>query len=280
MLSCAIGTSGCVTSRSTQLDKREKALKKKQVDLEGRANRMKLAESRIEAGLLKLGSEWKLKRIIVAARDLKPKEYLSSDSITVSIMPSRFVSESMLLPSDVEVALGRELVVGVKRGEPLFWFQLEGILALQRLSKNIRKGGRALTLSVTEATSVGRWIRPNDHVDVLFTFKKATTTTLVEDVIVLATGERSALSALPSGKDKGPRYRTVTLLVLPEEAERLVLAQENGTLYLTLRNAMDKVTEPKERQETTLRDLQRRGGALLRKRRELFRIRVMRGPHH
>jgi pilus assembly protein CpaB len=63
------------------------------------------------------------------------------------------------------------------------------------------------------------------------------TTTLLQNVVVLATGHSNASSVVLPEEDK--RYQTVTLLVLPEEAEILTLAQDTGTLTLLLRNPDD-----------------------------------------
>ena len=61
--------------------------------------------------------------------------------------------------------------------------------------------------------------------------------TLLQNVVVLATGRvNAARSHVP---DEDRRYTSVTLLVLPEEAEILTLAQETGTLTLLLRNPED-----------------------------------------
>ena len=102
--------------------------------------------------------------------------------------------------------------------------------ALERLSKAVRKRGRAMSMDVNERSSVGMWVRPNDHVDVLGTFRdpnsnQMVAVTLLQNVIVLATGQTTAATQSSRARQE---YGTVTLLVLPEEAEILVLAQELG----------------------------------------------------
>lgn len=200
---------------------------------------------------------WRLKDVIVAATDIQPGSFLSNDSVAVEKMPAKFVYDSVLRPSDMEVALGREVIVPIKQGEPIHWYQLQGIRALERLSKAVRKRGRAIAMDVNERSAVGMWVRPNDHVDVLGTFRdpgsnQVVAVTLLQNVIVLATGQRTATSQTTSRT--GSDYGTVTLLVLPEEAEILVLAQELGTLYLSLRNAED-ISIFEERARTTIQTL-------------------------
>jgi pilus assembly protein CpaB len=200
---------------------------------------------------------WRLKDVIVAAADIQPGGFLSNDSVAVEKMPAKFVYDSVLRPSDMEVALGREVIVPIKQGEPIHWYQLQGIRALERLSKAVRKRGRAIAMDVNERSAVGMWVRPNDHVDVLGTFRDPGTNqivavTLLQNVIVLATGQRTATSQTSTRSSSD--YSTATLLVLPEEAEILVLAQELGTLYLSLRNAED-ISIFEERARTTIQTL-------------------------
>ncbi len=174
---------------------------------------------------------WELEDVIVAATDIQPGTALSSDTVRVDKMPRKFVYESVLVPADMEVALGREVIVPIKRGEPVHWYQLQGIRSLERLSKAVRKTGRAISIDVSERSAVGLWVRPNDHVDVLGTFRdpnanQMVAVTLLQNVIVLATGQTTAATE-SARSDKS--YGTATLLVLPEEAEILVLAQEMGS---------------------------------------------------
>jgi pilus assembly protein CpaB len=199
---------------------------------------------------------WKLDNVIVASTDIERGDQLDNQSVTVDKMPAKFIYESVLRPPDMDVALGREVVVPIKAGEPVHWYQLQGIRSLERLSKAVRKRGRAVAIDVNERSAVGMWVRPNDHVDVLGTFRDPTSNqvvavTLLQNVIVLATGQTTA--ATETARSKAD-YGTVTLLCLPEEAEILVLAQDLGSLYLSLRNAED-ISIFEERARTTIQTL-------------------------
>ena len=94
-------------------------------------------------------------------------------------------------------------------------------------------------------------VKPNDHVDVIgtFTFPKKgpdgklmqdlVTCTILQNVLVLATGKETAKSA-PALSFGGSSYSTVTLEVTPREAEMLVFAEQiKGRLSLALRNRND-----------------------------------------
>jgi len=110
------------------------------------------------------------------------------------------------------------------------------------------KHGYPVTVDVQERNAVGLWVRPNDHVDVVGSFRDPQTqqlksVTLLQNVVVLATGRVNANTAHVPDEDR--RYTSVTLLVLPEEAEILTLAQETGTLTLLLRNPDDLDSQEK-----------------------------------
>jgi pilus assembly protein CpaB len=199
---------------------------------------------------------WTLQDVIVASADVTPGSFLSNDSVVVDKMPRKFVYDSVLRPSDLEVAMGREVLVPIKQGEPIHWYQLQGIRALERLSKAVRERGRAVSIDVNERSAVGMWVRPNDHVDVLGTFRdpasnEIVAVTLLQNIIVLATGQTTATTQTARSDTE---YGSVTLLVLPEEAEILVLAQELGSLYLSLRNTKD-IGIFEERARTTIQTL-------------------------
>lgn len=148
--------------------------------------------------------------------------------------------------------LGRKLVTGRGRGELLFWSDFEGGNPLGGgLAGDIRKKMRAMSINASGAAAVSGMVKPNDHVDVIGTFsfpktapdgktvvQELVTCTILQNVLVLATGKDTAkTSKLSFG---GSSYSTVTLEVTPREAEMLVFAEQiKGRLSLTLRNRND-----------------------------------------
>ncbi|MBW2732085.1 MAG: Flp pilus assembly protein CpaB [Deltaproteobacteria bacterium] len=201
---------------------------------------------------------WQIRNVIVARTDLKPGQKLDEERVKLGEMPQRFIYDSVLVPGDMEVATGREVIVPIKRGEPVHWYQLQGIRSLERLSHAVRRRGRAISMEVAERSSVGQMVQPNDHVDVLGTFRdpnsnQMVAVTLLQNVIILATGRATSATQSVQGRDHDA-YSTVTLLVLPEEAEIMVLAQELGSLYLALRNRED-ISIFEERARTTIETL-------------------------
>ena len=124
--------------------------------------------------------------------------------------------------------------MALQAGDPLLWSQFETTKAAERLSTKVQKKARALTIEAKSTTAVGGWMRPNDHVDIIGTFKDPATNeqvavTLMQNVIMLATGKITGTTNINLMPENERAYGHVSLLVLPEEAEILVLARSSAT---------------------------------------------------
>jgi pilus assembly protein CpaB len=93
--------------------------------------------------------------------------------------------------------------------------------------------------------NIAGFIFPGSHVDVLVTLRgennaSTTTHTVLQNVQVLATGSKTD----PDPNGKPENVSVVTLLVTPEESEKLALAQtqatqNQGSIHFVLRNGGD-----------------------------------------
>ena len=99
----------------------------------------------------------------------------------------------------------------------------------------INPGKRAMAIRVNDVSGVAGFVTPGDRVDVLMTRRldndDMITTTVLQDIVVRGTDQLA-----DEDQDKPSVARTITAEVSPEEAQRLALAQQAGTLSLTLRN--------------------------------------------
>ena len=121
----------------------------------------------------------------------------------------------------------------------------------------VPEGMRAVTVALDQVSGVAGLAKPGDHVDVIATFdlpqtNTTITRTVLQDVEVLAVGSQvvpaeaeQAEGAQPPQQGEGARPQqtkvepTATLAVTPEEAEKLVLADSEGKIRLSLRRAGD-----------------------------------------
>ncbi len=232
----------------------------------------------------KIRNRWRTVKILVAAAPIKPRTPLTVDIVEEGEIPEQFYTDSMLTPGDLEINRRRLLVHRIEKGQPIYFHNLEGQETDKSLGQKLRPGGRAITVPVSNTSAVGYWLQANDHVDVLGTFQnqagdqsEMVAITLLENIVVLKTGERGTGVNNPDTNDF--TFGSVTLLVLPEEAEMLLLAQKVGDLSLTLRNPDDRGLM-QERAWTTLKTLLTRERAKkLRMQRiqTLDTIRILRG---
>jgi pilus assembly protein CpaB len=102
---------------------------------------------------------------------------------------------------------------------------------------------RAVTVEVSESGGLAGLLAPGSRVDVLLTTlaqnpEKTAARTVVQNVAVLAVGQRLGPHKIDNEKDSGPT-RTVTLLTSPHDAEALELASAVRPLRLALRGTGD-----------------------------------------
>lgn len=178
---------------------------------------------------------------------------ITKSILTVKNVPKVGFAERAIRLDRVNDVVGSRIVVSHRKGEVLFWSDIEGgDPSLKGLSADIKNQMRAMSINVSGAASVSGMVRPNDHVDVLGTFDFPTdegklrrgdpvTCTILQNVLVLATGNETSKSRSARGSLGGPQgYSTVTLEVTPREAEMLAFAEQiRGRLSLTLRSSTD-----------------------------------------
>jgi len=186
--------------------------------------------------------------VLCFGRDVPSGTTLAKSDLGIKTVPAIGMRGQALTPENATDVVGRKTILGHRRGDVLFWADVEGgNPASAGLSAEIKRQMRAMSINCSGAPSVSGMVRPNDHVDVIGTFdfdaasgkRNFVTCTILQNVLVLATGSETAKSRRGSaGLANG--YTTVTLEVTPREAEMLAFAEQmKGRLVLTLRNRND-----------------------------------------
>ncbi len=202
---------------------------------------------------------WNLVPVVVATRDLREGTLVTREMMAQRSIPEQFATTSVVKPDLASYLDNQKLLVPVQAGDPFLWTQFETLNTGDRLSSKIQRRGRVITIDASMRSAVGGWIRPNDHVDVIGTFKDPHTNqqvamTLLQNVIVLATGKLTGTGNSGAGSEAQREYNNVSLLVLPEEAEILTLAEELGGL--TMVRHRDALRRPQSNHAANL-DLRR-----------------------
>jgi pilus assembly protein CpaB len=189
--------------------------------------------------------------VCVVKRALPSGTTLSAADIGVTDVIEKQVRGRVIKEENAVVLFGRKLTHAMDEGQLLGWQDVEGGDPMARgLSGDLRPRWRAISVNVAGAASVSGMVNPNDHVDVLGTFSfpsktvpgemELVTFTVLQNVLVLATGKETAKSRVLGERSSGGNYNTVTLEVTPREAEMLVFTEQiKGRISLALRHPDD-----------------------------------------
>ena len=181
--------------------------------------------------------------VVVAATDLELGAELTSGDIRIIDWPSNAVPKGAI--EDPKEVIGRGLVLPLIENEPILPMKLASKEAGAGLPPAIPPGLRAMSVRVNEVIGVAGYVVPGTRVDVLVTLNATqqsqdmTSKVILTDVQVLAAGTKIDQNA---DKGKPMPVSVVTLLVTPDEAERLTLASTEGKIQLALRNPLDKTS--------------------------------------
>ena len=181
--------------------------------------------------------------VVVAASDLDIGAELTRDNVRIIQWPANAVPANVI--SDPKDVIGRGLILPMIQNEPFLPMKLASAEAGAGLPPAIPPGLRALSIKVNEVIGVAGYVLPGTRVDVLVTVSPnqnqgdMTSKVILTNVQVLAAGTKIDRD---TDKNKPMAVSVVTLLVNPEEAERLTLASTEGKIQLALRNPLDKET--------------------------------------
>ena len=182
------------------------------------------------------------KDVVVATRPLGVGWMIKPADVKVVKVPSEGYPKGAF--GKVEDVLDRPVISNVLLDEPI----LEGRLAAKGsglgLAPTIPVGMRAVTVRVNDVAGVAGFVLPGMKVDVLVTGHPPNgdgtmTTTCLQNMLVLSAGA----AMTPDSHGQTINAPTVTLLVDPEQAETLTLANSEGRIQLVLRNSSDQTIE-------------------------------------
>ena len=178
--------------------------------------------------------------IVVAGVNMGMADTVTSQHVKLVPWPNGSIPTGAI--RSIAEAENRVVRSSIVAGEPL----LEAKLAPQLSGKGglmpmlVPDGQRGVTFKVDDATKESGFVLPNSRVDVLVSMPKSPNSqekiskVILQDVTVLAAGQTVEL------RDNKPvAVTTVTVALLPNQAERLALAQSEGKLTLAMRNLRD-----------------------------------------
>jgi pilus assembly protein CpaB len=198
------------------------------------------------------------KSVVVATAPLALGTMLKADMVKVVRMPESLVPKGAF--AKPEEVLDRTVVSPIQPEEPMLEARLAARGSGLGLAPLIPPGMRAISVRVNDVVGVAGFVLPGMRVDVLVTGRapgrdESSTATVLQNVTVLSAGQTIEADA----GHQAINAPVVTLLVTPQQAEALTLANNEGKIHLVLRNSTDqRVAETGGRQLHELYAVERR----------------------
>ena len=185
------------------------------------------------------GGNDRMVSVVVAASDIQIGSKLSDHDVRLAAFPQSSVPPGAF--SRVSQVRERGVILPISKGDFVLPDKLAAQDAGSGLPSMIPQGMRAVSVRVNDVVSVAGFVQPGTRVDILATGIHGTgnedqTTTVLENVAVIAVG-RSLLDRVIAGETQNAAV--ITLLVSPDDAQKLTLASQEGRIQLSLRNPLD-----------------------------------------
>lgn len=176
--------------------------------------------------------------VVVATTAISRGDIVGTEAVKIVQWPKGAVPQGSF--SSLEQAIGTVARTPIFENDPLTSHKVVDAGSKSVLAMLIPDGRRAISIKVNEVTGIAGFVAPSSRVDVLVTVPEkdenpARTRIVLQDIEVLAIAQ-----AVEQRENKPVVVNTVTLNVLPNEAEALTLAANEGSLQLTLRNDKDQ----------------------------------------
>ena len=178
-------------------------------------------------------------KIVAAAADLPMGATLTDKDVVLIDWPSDVPITGTF--SKLDGVVGHPLVQSLGAKQPIFQRDLGVEGSGVGLAAKIPPGMRATAVRSNEIVGVAGFLYPGSRVDVLATYtlpgvQGNLTQTVLQNVEVLTAGQ--TIEPDPQGKPQ--QVNVVTLLLSPEDSQKIQLASTQGTIQFVLRNGTDE----------------------------------------
>jgi pilus assembly protein CpaB len=178
--------------------------------------------------------------IYVAMQDIKVNQPLTPQIVTQEEWPKEKIPADAI--RDIKEIQGQRSGTTILAGEPL----RKAKFAMDKRIDEIPSGYRVVAVPADAVSAAGYLLQPGDRVDVLMYVdatnaksgvQQSLTKTILQDVRIFAVNEQWRPAEDKS--NESITAKTVSLLVTPEQAEKMMQATEMGKIRLVLRNPDD-----------------------------------------
>jgi pilus assembly protein CpaB len=193
-------------------------------------------------GPVQAGPAVELGTVVVASKSLPFGAPVVKESLKTVKWPKGSIPQGAFTNVD-EIYAGatapgdRIALALINQDEPITHARVSGFGAKPTLSRQVESGKRAISIRVDDVVGVAGFVLPGDRVDVMLTRRIGTaannlrTEIILQDITILGIDQSADQAA-----DKPIVARTATVEVTPEQAQKVILAQQAGSLSLALRS--------------------------------------------
>lgn len=176
--------------------------------------------------------------VVVARADIPEGAAITADKVGVVNLALPLVPVGAY--ATVDSVVGRVTRVSIFNGETVVPGRLAPVGTGPGIELKIPPGKRAMAVRINDVAGISGLVQPNSRVDILVTIADASSGKQVaklfmENMQVLSVGTEIQRDA--AGKPN--TATTATIAVTPEEAERLAIAMNTGSIQLVLRGYGD-----------------------------------------
>lgn len=179
--------------------------------------------------------------VVLAAKDIPEGSLIDKVMLSTSVWPVTMIPVGAY--SSIDSVAGRVTRVNVFTGEAMVPGRLAPVGSGPGLELKIPPGQRAMSVRINDVAGISGLLQPNSRVDVMVTIasvdaedqNRQVAKLFMENMRVLSVG-----TEMQRDREGEPKpATTVTLAVTPEEAERLAVAMNTGSIHLVLRGFGD-----------------------------------------
>src|SRR5215210_7158954 len=183
-----------------------------------------------------------LNNVVVAKVAIPLGTKIIPEQLSVVQFPRESMPDGVF--DSVEKLAGRVAVTNIAVREPVTEAKLAAEGTAGGLSAVIPEGYRAITVKVDDVVGISGFLQPGAMVDVVVVIDPGENSSqdpiskiVLQNIKVLANGQNIDQ---PKNEREANSVKAVTLQVTPEQAEKLVLAANEGKLQLVMRNGIDQ----------------------------------------
>jgi pilus assembly protein CpaB len=185
-----------------------------------------------------------LGNVVVAKQEIPLGTKITADQLTLASIPNGSAPDGVF--RKIDQVVGRVAIQAIGVRETITTMKLAPEGTGGGLSAVIPEGYRAITVKVDDVVGISGFVMPGSYVDVVAVITPTAregvqsegpiSKIVLQRIKVLASGPKIDS---PENQREPTNVKAVTLMVTPEEAEKLVLAANEGKLQLVMRNYSD-----------------------------------------